>query len=99
MSLQQHLETLRAKPEHIRKRVAFFSAFGITAIISVFWLSSFSSLGGSPNAVAVAVNKAGTPAGSMLASVGSLFNDVKELLFGAKKITYSSVEVLPGKSQ
>jgi hypothetical protein len=97
MAFQQHLESMRAKPEHIRKRYAFLGSFGITAIIFTFWLGSFSSFGfASQNAVAIAVNKAGTPTQSLVASVGSLFNDVKELIFGAKKITYSSVEVLPG---
>ena len=99
MAFQQHLESLRAKPEHIRKRYAFWGSFGVTAIIFMFWLGSFSTFSSaSHNAVTAAVADASTPVQSLVASVGSLFNDVKELVFGAKKVTYSSVEVLPGKN-
>lgn len=88
---------MRAKPEHIRKRYAFWSSLGLTAVIFAFWLGSFSSFNFSAhNAITAAVGDAGTPAQSMVASVSSLFNDVKELIFGAKKVTYSSVEILPG---
>ena len=98
MSIETYLEHLRNKPSHIRKRYSFFGALGITAIISAFWLGSFSAFGNvSQNAVSTVVDKAGTPAQSLVASVGSAFADVKDLVFGAKKITYSNVVVLPGK--
>ena len=98
MSFKDRLESLRAKPEHVRKRFAFLSSLGITVIIFAFWLGSFNSFGASSQkVVATAVNKAGSPSQAMLASVGSLYTDIKELIFGAKKITYSNVEVLPGK--
>lgn len=98
MNLQARLENLRAKPEHIRKRYAFWSSFGITAIIFAFWLGSFSvNIGGvSGAAVASAVNKAGTPAQSLVASVGSFFGDVKDMIFGPRKVIYSTVEVRAG---
>ena len=100
MNLNTHLETLRAKPEHIRKRIAFWSAFGITAVIFTFWLSSFSAFSinsSGPSPVAVAVEKAGTPSQNLVASVGGFFNDIKDMIFGPKKVTFSTVEVLPGK--
>jgi hypothetical protein len=98
MNLQSHLENLRAKPEHIRKRYAFWSSLGITAVIFTFWVASFSSWGStSAPVVATAVDKAGTPAQSMIAGVGSFFVDIKDMIFGAKKIKYTSVEVVPGK--
>jgi hypothetical protein len=98
MNLQSHLENLRAKPEHIKKRYAFWSSFGFTAIIFAFWIASFSSWGmASAPAVASVVDKVGTPAQSMIAGVGSFFTDIKDLIFGAKKIKYTSVEVSPGK--
>lgn len=100
MAFGHHLENLRQKPEHIRKRIAFWSSFGITAIIFVFWLGSFSSFGltdtnGSGAIVAEKVQKAGNPGQSMVAAVGSLFTDIKEIIFGSKKVEYSSIEVFP----
>jgi len=97
-SLQDHLENLRAKPEHIRRRIAFTSALGFTLIVFAFWAASFSAeITGRPNPVSVAVAKAGTPGQSLIAGVGSLFYDIKDLVFGPKKVTYSSVIVTPGK--
>ena len=97
MSVQSYLETLRAKPETHRKRIAFWSAFGVTVVIFAFWLGSFSVAGSSAKgAVASAVNQAGSPAQSLVASVGSFFVDIKDIFFGPKKITYSTIEVSPG---
>jgi hypothetical protein len=97
MAFQTHLENLRAKPEHIRKRIAFWSSFGITAIIFMFWLGSFSVSGSTAKgAVATAVAKAGSPGSSLIAGVGNFFIDIKEMIFGAKKINYSEVEVRAG---
>ncbi len=98
MTFQINLENLRAKPEHVRKRIAFWSSFGITAIIFMFWLGSFSATVTTPNgAVADAVSKAGSPGSSLIAGVGDFFIDVKEMIFGAKKIKYSEVEVRAGE--
>lgn len=99
MSIQSHLQNLRSKPEHIRKQIAFWSAFGITLIIFVFWVASFTTLGKSTGqAVAHAVQQAGTPAQSLTASVAGFFTDIKDLIFTPKKITYSDIEVAPGRS-
>ncbi len=98
MSFQTFLEDLRAKPEHIRTRYAFLTAFGFTAIVAAFWLHSFSFFNeGSQAAVAAAINKTGTPGQSLIAGVGSFATDIKEIIFGSKKVTYTSVEVRPGK--
>lgn len=97
-TLQTHLENLRAKPVHVRKRIAFWSAFGVTAVIFVFWLASFTSVvTGVPNPVTVAVAHVESPGQSLVASVGSVFSDVRDLVFGPKKVVYPSVEVTPGK--
>lgn len=98
MTLQTRLENLRAKPEHVRKRFAFWTSFGVTAIIFVFWLASFSAFGASSNAtIANTVSRAGSPGQSLIAGVGSFFVDIKEMIFGAKKIKYSEVEVRAGE--
>ncbi len=97
MSIETYLENLRAKPEHVRRRFAFWSSFGFTAIIFVFWLASFSVIGSNAKAtVAQAVEKAGTPVQSLVASVGSFLYDIKDMIFGPKKINYATVEIGPG---
>lgn len=96
MSLETYLETLRAKPEHIRRRVAFWTSAGITGLIFMFWLASFSvngMAGQNHPVIADTVDKAGTPAQSLIAGVGSFFGDIKDMIFGSKKIVYSTVEV------
>ena len=96
--LQSFIDNLSQKPEHIRKRYSFLISFTVTAIIFTFWISSFSF----PNSntdqnLADVINKVDTPSQSLVASVGSLFTDVKDIVFGPKKVTYSSVEVVPGR--
>ena len=98
MGIQNHIENLKAKPEHVRRRAAFWYSFGLTAIIFVFWIGSFSSIGGSAKTyVASAVDSAGAPAQSIMASVGSaassigsFFVDIKELIFSPKKVIYNN---------
>ena len=98
MSFQEHLENIRAKPDYIRKRFSFLVSFGITAIIFVFWLGSYGIFNNTANsAVATTVNKIGSPGQSLVASVGSFFTDIRDIIFGPKKVTYTSIEVLPGR--
>ncbi len=97
-SLQTHLENLRARPEHIRRRIAFTGALAITLVVFVFWLASFTAMvTGRPNPVSAAVSRVESPGQSLIASVGAVFYDLKDLVFGPKKVTYSSVVVSPGK--
>ena len=98
MSIQTYISSLRAKPEGVRKQIALWASVGITAIIFIFWLASVSGVTNSATgAVAQVVEKAGSPAQSLVAGVGSVFGDIKDLIFTPKKITYSSVEVTSGK--
>ncbi len=98
MTFQAHLENLRNKPEHVKKQIAFWSSFGITAIIFAFWIGSFTSVGqNAGQTVANAVERAGTPAQSLTASVGGLFDDIKNLIFTPRKITFTDIIVTPGK--
>lgn len=97
-NIQKHIENLRAKPEHIRKQIAFWASLAVTLIIFAFWLGSITGVNNSAGAaVAEAVGRAGSPAGSMLAGVGSFFKDIKEIIFTPKRVTYSTVEARPGK--
>ncbi len=98
MSVESYIESLRAKPEHIRKRYAFWSALGITMVIFMFWLSSFSIFNSKiGNVAANVVNKTNTPTQSLVANVSSFFTDIKELIITPKKVKYSSIEAIPGK--
>ena len=98
MSLQSFIDNLSQKPEHIRKRYSFLISFTITAIIFTFWISSFSLPNSSTDQnLANVINKVDKPGQSLIAGVGSLFTDVKDIVFGPKKVTYSSVEVVPGR--
>ena len=99
MPLQAHLENIRSKPEHVRKRIAFWTSFSLTAVIFVFWLASFTTTFGTARnpTVAATVAKAGSPGESLIAGVGDFFVDIKEMIFGSKKMTYSEVEVTGGK--
>ncbi len=98
MSLETHLENLRAKPHHVRKRIAFWSSFGFTALIFMFWLASFSAPGTNPDgALASAPNRVNPPAESLIAGVGGFFKDLTEIFFKPKKIEYVEVEVTGGK--
>ncbi|MBU6426978.1 hypothetical protein KGQ27_01935 [Patescibacteria group bacterium] len=98
MSFQSYLDNLREKPEHIRRHYAFWTSLGVTATIFAFWLASFTTLGNSTkDAVARVVNNTETPAQSLVASVGAFFGDIKDMVFGPKKINYSTVEVSPGE--
>jgi len=98
MSIQSHLNHLRSKPDHIKKHIAFWSALGMTLVISLFWVASFTSVGSnSEQAIANAVKQAGTPSQSLVASVGGFFGDIKDMIFTPKKVTYVDVQVTPGK--
>jgi len=99
MAFQAYLENLKARPEHIRRRFALLGSLGITAVIFMFWLASFSSLGiksGAQNAVASAAAKVSTPSQSLVAGVGAFAGDIWSMITGPRKVTYSTVEVVPG---
>jgi hypothetical protein len=97
-TIQKQIEILRAKPEQARKQIAFWSAFGITFVIFAFWISSFTSVGSNAQAtVSHAVAQAGTPAQSLVASVGGFFDDIKDLVFKPRTVTYTDVIVAPGR--
>ena len=97
MTFQSYLENLRAKPDHKKKQFAFWTSFGFTAILFIFWVSTFNiGTGLSGSTVATAVNKAETPSQSLVASVGSIFGTVKDYFFAPKVIEYSQLEAVPG---
>jgi hypothetical protein len=99
MSIQSLLENLKQKPESTRKRYAFLFSFSATLIIFFFWLGSRGVIDNPASRMAnVAMEKVQTPAQSLVASVGSFFGDIKDIFFGPKKISYTSIEVSPGNN-
>jgi hypothetical protein len=98
MTIQAYIETLRTKSDGTKKQIAFWSSFGITAVIFVFWLSSFSAFSKSTQStVAQTVDKTGTPSQSLIAGVGGFFGDIKALIFSPRKVKYTDIQVSPGK--
>lgn len=97
MSLISHIENLRARPEHVRRRVAFWYSFGATALIFVLWLAAFGPVRqNTQSTIANAVKDTSTPAQSLIAGVGSLFGDVRDVIWTPKQVKYADVELLPG---
>jgi hypothetical protein len=94
--IENHIDTMRSKSDHVKKRYAFFMSFGITAIIFVFWLASW-NVGPDTSAIAAQVR---SPLSSATASVADAFVYMKESLFGANKTNYSAdnIEVVGGKN-
>lgn len=102
MSLTSYVENLRERPEHVRRRHAFWYSFGFSAIVFLFWISSFTSIGigaktNTQKAVVATTEKIVTPGASLIAGVGSFANDIWSMIVAPKKVTYSAIEVLPGK--
>ncbi len=44
-TISEHIDTIREKPHHIRKQVAFGAAGGITAVIALVWLTANAAVG------------------------------------------------------
>lgn len=96
----EHIENMKSKPEHIRKRYAFLVSFSVTMIIFLGWMASY-SIKSSPVLTDSGVNgetKVEAPVTSLTASVGNIFNDLKTMFSGSNKVEYSSqIEVIGGK--
>ena len=97
-SIETYISKLRSKPEHIRHHIALWSSLGISVLIFLFWLGGMTGTNTQvSDAVARTVQNTGSPASSLVANVASFFGDIKDLVFTPKKVTYSTVEVRPGK--
>ena len=95
----EHIENMRSKPEHIKKRYAFLISFSISTLIFVGWIASY---GLTPIVLdkkdTDSVTKVEAPASALTASVSGLFDDLKSMFSGSNKIEYSApIEVKGGK--
>ncbi len=96
----EHIENMRSKPEHVRRRYAFVVSFSITAVIFFGWMASY-GLSSSP--VLTQKNADGessveAPVSTLTASVVGAYDDIKSIFFGSNKVDYSSgIEVTAGE--
>ena len=98
-AIYSYVENLREKPHHIRRRAAFWWAFGITFVIFLFWLASFDLVGKKVQTSAASVaSQVSSPGQSLVAGVGALGSDLWSMITGPKKVTFSEVEVAPAKN-
>lgn len=80
-----HIDTLRAKPEHVRHRIALGVAFGITGVVAAGWLAAVTTSGtlalksepaaanGATSDVAKAVNESTSAISSLMGAAGAAF--------------------------
>ncbi len=95
----EHIDNMRAKPEHIRKRYAFIVSFSVTTVIFLGWIASY-GLKSSPvltDENGNSTEKVEAPLSSMTASIFNAFSDIKGMIFGSNKTEHSSVEITGGK--
>ncbi len=88
MDIFQHIDRMKEKPEHVRKRFAFLVSFAITFVIFAGWMASY-GLKSSP-ILAKDQNKVDKPVSSLTASVGDIWDDIKSMFSGSNKFEYSS---------
>lgn len=96
--MMHHIEKIRSKPEHIRRRFALITSLSITAIIFIFWIVSMSVTKSGPTDSSVAMIK--EPSSSLTANISGAFKYVRDILVGANKAEYkagSQIEVVAGK--
>ena len=95
-TLAQHLHRIRQKPDHIKRHIAFWTSLGITLVIVLFWMASFSV--GHNSSAAVAATNVESPWSAMTASVSDAWGSLKSS-FGGSTAVYRApqLEVTPGK--
>lgn len=95
--MNDYIENLKRKPEHVRKRFALLVSSAVTLVIFAGWMASY-GLKSSP-ALADKENKVDAPVPAITASVIGAYDDIKNILFGSNKVQYSSdsIEVTGGK--
>lgn len=95
--MENYIENLKQKPEHIRKRFAFIVAFSFSFIVLAGWIASY-GLKSSP-VLADKNSNVDAPVSSLTATVVDAYDDIKNIIFGSNKTEYSSdiIEVSGGK--
>jgi hypothetical protein len=93
-TLSHHLHRIRQKPDHVKRHIAFWTSFSITAIIVLFWIAS-SSFTSAPAVTAAAT--AASPWKAMGASVSDAWSSFKSSVgISPASTTEPSLQVTPG---
>lgn len=95
--MNNYIENLKQKPEHVRKRFAFIVSFAFAFIVFAGWIASY-GLKSSP-VLADKNSSVDAPVSTITASVIGAYDDIKNILFGSNKAEYSAdfIEVTGGK--
>lgn len=93
--IERHIENMKQKPEHVRKRYAFVVSGIFTLIIFFGWIASYGIIN-TPSKDALATK---APIQSLTAGVGDVWDYIKDMFNGSNQAEYVSpdIEVLPGK--
>ncbi len=83
--MNNYLENLKNKPDHIKKRFAFVTSLSVTLIIFMGWMVSYSLK--SQTAVL-----ADAPASSLTANVSNIFKDIKNI-FSSNKVEFDANDI------
>jgi hypothetical protein len=105
----EHIEKMKGKPEHIRRKYAFVVSFSISALIFVGWIASY-GISSSPvladknakedadKSTIATTAKVDSPISTLTASAVGAFENIKSIFIGSNKTEYSSqLEVTGGE--
>lgn len=84
--MKKYIESLREKPEPVRKAIALFSSLGVVAVIAVIWISTLPARFTSTSQEA-AVIQADTAGTVTLDSFQDQVNDLNERTWGGNTDT------------
>jgi hypothetical protein len=91
--MRDHIERLRAKPEHIRKRIAIGTSVGVTAVVALVWLTTLVTSGTlALNLVSPGGNIAEGGSGNVQGAVAETQTNFSQLLGAVGAISSSSTD-------
>ncbi len=86
-TLAHHLHRIRQKPNHVKRHIAFWTSFGITLVIVLFWAAAASLTNDS--SPSIQADNAESPWSAMTASMSDAWTSLKTSL-GASTATYQA---------
>ncbi len=89
--ITNYIDNLKTKPEHVKRRFAITVSSVVTGLILVGWLASYGI-----TTTPTMADTTEAPVSSLTASVGNIYNDLKNMIFGSNKAEYGTIEVTPG---
>ncbi len=96
--MNNYLEDLKAKPDHVKKRFAFVVSFSFTLLVFAGWVASYGF--NSSSVITENVDKSDgttvvveTPVSSLTATAIGAWGDIKNLFSGSNKLEYSKPSV------